>query len=199
MDTKDIPNPVALVPTERRTPTPMLKLSPFTSRQFTAITVVFYGALAAANYLVVLRCELTLGYTAAEAGAVLIPPSVIFIALSPVSGALVRRVGPRRLMTAGMLAVAMAFLWLAQHRSGGYAAAILPRVVVWGLGLGLMVTPLTAAVLAAISDVAARGGRGRSRSRWFQRSSASTPGTAWPRRSCTATGPRCSSSREAAC
>jgi MFS family permease len=134
----------------------MLKLSLFASRQFTAInvaTVVFYGALAAAGYLLVLRCELTLGYTAAEAGAVLIPSSVVFLVLSPVSGALVRRIGPRWLMSGGILAVAVAFLWLAQAgAAGSYARTILPGALVWGIGLGLVVTPLTAAVLAAVSD-----------------------------------------------
>jgi EmrB/QacA subfamily drug resistance transporter len=146
---------IVLLPVERRVGAPMLKLSLFSSRQFTAInaaTVVFYGALAAAGYLIVLWCELALRYSAAEAGAVLIPSSVIFIALSPVSGALVRRVGPRRLMTAGILTVGVSFLWLALGRSGSYAEGILPATVLWGIGLGLVVTPLTAAVLAAVSD-----------------------------------------------
>lgn len=147
---------IALVPTERRVRAPMLKLSLFASRQFTAIniaTVVFYGALAAAGYLLVLRCELTLGYTATEAGAVLIPSSVIFLVLSPVSGALVRRIGARWLMTTGILAVAIAFVWLAYASPAwNYAGAILPGVLAWGVGLGLTVTPLTAAVLAAVSD-----------------------------------------------
>jgi MFS family permease len=134
----------------------MLKLSLFASRQFTAInfaTVIFYGALAAAGYLLVLRCELTLGYPAAKAGAVLIPSSVFFLVLSPVSGALVRRIGPRWLMTAGILVVGASFAWLAYAgQKGGYAATLLPGVLLWGLGLGLVVTPLTAAVLAAVSD-----------------------------------------------
>jgi EmrB/QacA subfamily drug resistance transporter len=147
---------IGLVPTERRVRAPMLKLSLFASRQFSAInlvTVVFYGALAAAGYLLVLRCELTLGYTATEAGAILIPSSVIFLVLSPMSGALVPRIGARWLMTAGILAVAIGFLWLAYGRSGGtYGETILPGVLLWGIGLGLTVTPLTAAVLAAVSD-----------------------------------------------
>ena len=146
---------LALLPTERRVRAPMVKLSLFASRQFSAInlaTVVFYGALAAAGYLLVLRCELTLGYTATQAGAVLIPSSLVFLALSPVSGALVRRVGPRRLMSAGILSVAVAFVWLAYAPAGGYAESILPGALLWGLGLGLTVTPLTAAVLAAVGD-----------------------------------------------
>lgn len=144
----------ALVPVERRVRQPMLKLSLFGSRQFSAInlaTVLFYGALAAAGYLLVLRCELTLGWSATRAGSVQIPASAVFLALSPVSGVLVRRVGPRLLMTAGIAAVGLAFLWLAIVR-GGYAGAILPAVLLWGVGLGLTVTPLTAAVLAAVGD-----------------------------------------------
>ena len=162
---------LALVSVERRVRAPMLKISLFASRQFTAInvaTAVYYGALAAAGYLLVLECQLVLGYTATEAGAVLIPSSLVFLVLSPISGALVRRHGPRRLMTAGMLTGAAAFAWLAVAR-GHYAAAILPGALLWGVGLGLTVTPLTAAVLAtvddadlgeasAISDVAARLG-----------------------------------------
>jgi hypothetical protein len=87
---------VALVPVERRVRSPVLVLSLSASRQFTAInvvTVVFYGALAAAGHLLVLRCELTLGYTAAQAGAVPIPSSVIFLGLSPVAGRLARGSG----------------------------------------------------------------------------------------------------------
>jgi EmrB/QacA subfamily drug resistance transporter len=146
---------LALVPAERRVRAPMVKLSLFSSRQFTAInvaTVVLYGALAAAGYLLVLWCQLALGYSAAQAGAVLIPSSAIFLALSPASGALVRSVGPRRLMTAGILVTAAGFLWWAYAPSGGYATAILPGVGLYGIGLGLTVTPLTAAVLAAVND-----------------------------------------------
>ncbi|MGY1694665.1 MULTISPECIES: DHA2 family efflux MFS transporter permease subunit [unclassified Geodermatophilus] len=146
---------VALVPVERRVRTPMLDVSLFTSRQFSAInvaTVLQYGAQYAATYLLVLRCQLVLGYDAAKAGAVLIPSSVIFIALSPLSGAVLKKLGPRRLMSAGMLVFACAALWLAQSGPGPYVRELLPGVVLWGLALGLLVTPLTAAVLAAVRD-----------------------------------------------
>jgi EmrB/QacA subfamily drug resistance transporter len=146
---------LALVPVERRVRAPMLKLSLFASRQFSAInaaTVLLYGAQAAAGYLLVLQCELILGYTAAQAGAVLIPSSVVFLALSPVSGALVPRIGARWLMTAGMVVYALGLLWLSQVRPGSYTESILPGVILWGLALGLLVTPLTAAVLAAVGD-----------------------------------------------
>jgi EmrB/QacA subfamily drug resistance transporter len=146
----------ALVPAERRRRAPMLRLSLFASRQFDAInvmTVLLYGALYAAGYLVTLQCELRLGYSAAQAGAALIPESAVFLFLAPVSGALVARAGPRWLMVAGILVIGAGFGWLsAAHPGEGYAAAILPGALLWGVGSGLCVTPLTAAVLAAVSD-----------------------------------------------
>jgi EmrB/QacA subfamily drug resistance transporter len=147
---------VALLPAERRRRAPMLRLSLFESRQFDAInvvTILLYGALAAAGYLFVIESELKLGYTAAQAGAALIPTSVVFLLLSPFSGALVARIGPRWLMCAGIVLVAASQVWLAQVQPGSsYLGTILPAALVRGLGLGLTVTPLTAAVLAAVGD-----------------------------------------------
>lgn len=147
---------VALVPAERRRRAPMLRLSLFASRQFDAInvvTVLFYGALTAAGYLLVVELELRLGYTAAQAGAALIPVTLVFLVLAPLSGALVARIGPRRPMVAGILLVGASQVWLARlHPGAGYASAFLPAALVRGVGLGLAVTPLTAAVLAAVGD-----------------------------------------------
>ncbi len=147
---------IALLPVERRVRAPMVKLSLFASRQFDAInmtTVLFYGALSAVGYLVVLECELRLDYSATRAGAALIPYSIVFLTVSPVSGALVARFGPRWLMTSGILTVAAGFVWLSSVDAGSsYARGVLPGVLLWGLGIGLCVTPLTAAVLAAVRD-----------------------------------------------
>lgn len=147
---------VALVPAERRRRAPMLRLSLFASRQFDAInvaTVLFYGALAAAGYLIVVEFELRLGYTATQAGAALIPVTIVFLVLAPFSGALVSRIGPRWPMVAGILLVGVSQVWLAQlHPGSSYLAAVLPAALVRGAGLGLAVTPLTAAVLAAVGD-----------------------------------------------
>jgi MFS family permease len=146
----------ALVPVERRRRNPMLRLSLFSSRQFDAInatTVLLYGALAAGSYLLVLQCQLRLGYSATASGAVLLPESVVFLLLSPLVGGWVAKVGPRRLMVAGISSIAAAFCWMSLARPGdSYAAAILPGALLWGLGAALMVGPLTAAVLAAVSD-----------------------------------------------
>ena len=97
--------------------------------------------------------QLRLGYTAAQAGAALIPMTAVFLVLAPVSGTLVARIGPRWPMVAGILLVAVSQLWLAElEPDSGYLSTILPAALVRGVGLGLAVTPLTAAVLDAVGD-----------------------------------------------
>ncbi|GAA1121775.1 MFS transporter [Kribbella jejuensis] len=147
---------IALVPVEQRRPAAMLRTALFRIRQFVAInaaTILFYGALSAASYLVVLQCQLRLGYSATEAGAALIPESAVFLVVSPFVGGLVARVGIRWPMAAGILIVAGGFAWLSAASPGeSYVQAILPGALLWGLGIGLTVAPLTAGVLAAVDD-----------------------------------------------
>jgi len=146
----------ALAPIERHRRLPMLQTSLFRSRQFDAInvaTVLFYGALAAASYLVVLQCELRLGYSATQAGAALIPESIVFLLVSPFVGALATKVGTRWPMAIGIVIVALGFVSLSGAQPGqSYVRAVLPGALLWGLGIGLAVTPLTAGVLAAVDD-----------------------------------------------
>jgi EmrB/QacA subfamily drug resistance transporter len=145
-----------LVPVEQRQRHPMLQTSLFRSRPFNAInaaTVLFYGSLSAASYLVVIQLELRLGYSATEAGAALIPESAVFLIVSPLVGGLVARVGTRWPMAAGILIVAAGFAWLSTAGPGDtYVRVILPGAILWGLGIGLAVAPLTAGVLAAVDD-----------------------------------------------
>jgi EmrB/QacA subfamily drug resistance transporter len=145
-----------LVPVEQRRSAPMLRTALFRIRQFVAInaaTILFYGALSAASYLLVLQCQLRLGYSATAAGAALIPESAVFLVISPLVGGLVARFGVRWPMTVGILIVAGGFVWLSAAEPGdSYVRAILPGALLWGLGVGLTVAPLTAGVLAAVDD-----------------------------------------------
>jgi Major Facilitator Superfamily len=147
---------VGLTPLERRRPRPLLRTALFRSRQFDAInaaTLLFYGALAAASYLVVLELQLQLGFSATAAGAALIPESIVFVAVSPFVGGLVARIGTKWPMAIGILVVAGGFAWLSAADAGdSYVSAILPGALLWGLGVGVAVAPLTAGVLAAVDD-----------------------------------------------
>ena len=100
-------------------------------------------------------------------------------------GALAARIGPRIPMTVGPLVMAAGTLLLrGSARTSTTGPTCSPGSTVFGLGLALMVAPLTATVLAAASDEHAgiasgvnnavaragrprgRGAAGRGRPRW---------------------------------
>jgi MFS family permease len=84
-------------------------------------------------------------------------PSIVLISLlSARAGALAQRIGPRLPMTVGPLVCAAGTLWLVGvDGSTPYALEILPGTVLQGLGMALVVAPLTATVLGAAPDALA--------------------------------------------
>ncbi len=141
---------------ERRSPHPMLPLELFRSRQFTGAnltTLAVYAGLGGVFFLLVLQLQLVLGYSALEAGAALLPVTVLTLLLSARSGALAQRIGPRIPMTVGPLLVAVGIVGLSRVGPGDhYQTAVLPAITAFGLGLVLTVAPLTATVLAAVDE-----------------------------------------------
>ncbi|HVF15220.1 MAG TPA: MFS transporter [Acidimicrobiales bacterium] len=147
---------VAFVVIEHRRPRPMLPLGIFRSRQFTGANLTplaVYAALGGTLFLLVLELQLVLGYAALEAGASLLPVTMVMLLLSSRMGQLAQRVGPRGPMSIGPLVVAAGLVLLTRVEAGAtYTTDVLPAVLVFGLGLAVTVAPLTAAVLAAVDD-----------------------------------------------
>lgn len=144
---------VAFFAGERRGANPMLPLEIFRSRQFSAanaVTFVVYAALGGFFFLLVSFLQISLGYTPVEAGAASLPVTLLMLGFSARSGALAQRIGARLPLTVGPLVIAVGLLLMTGIGPGsGYFTAILPAVVVFGLGLTLVVAPVTATVLAA--------------------------------------------------
>lgn len=141
---------------ERRSSHPMLPPAVFASPQFTAVnvvTVAVYAALGAVFFLLVIYLQVVLGYSALLAGAASLPITVLMLALSARSGQLAQRIGPRTQMTIGPLVMAGGLVLMTRINPGdSYVAAVLPAVVVLGLGLSATVAPLTSAALAAAAE-----------------------------------------------
>ncbi|HEX4804547.1 MAG TPA: MFS transporter [Conexibacter sp.] len=144
---------VAFVLVERRVAHPMLPLSLFRNRQFSAanlVTVVVYAALGGVFFLLVAFLQIAMGWSPVAAGAASLPVTALMLALSARAGALAQRVGPRLPLTAGPLVIACGLLLMTRISPGDpYVESVLPAVVVFGLGLTLVVAPVTATVLAA--------------------------------------------------
>jgi EmrB/QacA subfamily drug resistance transporter len=143
----------AFLAVERRSPNPMMPLSMFSSRQFSAanlVTFVVYAALGGVFFLLVAFLQISLGYSAIEAGAASLPVTLLMLLFSARSGALAQRIGPRIPLTVGPLVIAAGTLLMAAIDPGdSYITSVLPAVLVFGAGLTLVVAPVTATVLAA--------------------------------------------------
>jgi EmrB/QacA subfamily drug resistance transporter len=144
---------VAFAQTERQAEQPMLPLSIFSSRQFTSanlVTFIVYAALGAVFFLLVVFLQVALGYSPIEAGAASLPVTALMLLLSSRAGALAQRVGPRIPLTIGPFVIAAGMFLMSEIDIGdSYVGAILPAVTVFGLGLSLVVAPVTITVLAA--------------------------------------------------
>jgi EmrB/QacA subfamily drug resistance transporter len=132
---------------------PMLPLDVFASRQFTSINIVtflVYGAFGGLLFLLVLQLQVVSGFSPLEAGAALLPVTVLMLTLSARSGSLAQRYGPRWLMTVGITGTAIGMALMGRIGPGAsYLADVFPAAVIFGLGLTLTVAPLTATVLAS--------------------------------------------------
>ncbi|MEV6600236.1 DHA2 family efflux MFS transporter permease subunit [Actinoplanes sp. NPDC051346] len=141
---------------EHRSPHPMLPLTLFRAKAFTGanlVTFLVYAALGGVFFLVVLNLQVVAGFSPLAAGLALLPVTVLMLLLSARAGALGRRIGPRIPMTVGPLICAAALVWLSRIGPGAsYPTEVLPPVIVFGLGLSLLVAPLTATALGALDD-----------------------------------------------
>ena len=147
---------VGYVVSERRSTHPMLPLGIFADRTFSAanaMTLVVYAALGAVLFFLVLQLQTVSGYSALEAGVATLPITVCMLLLAAKGGELGTRIGPRIPMTVGPIVMAVGtLLLLSVGDDVDYWTDVLPGLTIFGLGLALMVAPLTATVLAAAPD-----------------------------------------------
>ena len=141
---------------EPRSGHPMLPPELFRSRQFAAATVlalVAYAALGGVIFLFVAFLQITLGYSALQAGAATLPITALMLILSRPSGAIAQRIGPRIPLAIGAVLTGVGLLLIAQiHVGDRYLTGVLPSLVVFGVGLAALITPITATVLASVGS-----------------------------------------------
>jgi predicted MFS family arabinose efflux permease len=135
---------------------PMLPLGLFRRPNFAwgnLETLFVYGALGLLFFVLVVFLQQVAGYSALEAGAATIPPTVVLFLLGQRFGALADRLGPRRFMAAGPLVSAGGVIYLLAtiDESPSLLVDILPGMTIFALGLAALVSPLTAAVLADVN------------------------------------------------
>jgi EmrB/QacA subfamily drug resistance transporter len=147
---------IAFVSVEARAASPMLPLSLFHSRSFTAanlLTLSLYSAIGVFFFLFPLDLIQVQSYSATAAGAAMLPFILIMFFLSRWSGGLVSHYGPRLPLTVGPIIAAAGFALFALPSVGGnYWSSFFPAVIVLGLGMAFTVAPLTTVVMNSVEQ-----------------------------------------------
>lgn len=152
----------------RRTRDPLVPLHLFRSRNFTVTnisTLLVYGGLYVVLYIVSIFLQGTLGYNATAAGVATIPSVLLLGLFSSRFGVLADRYGPRWFMVGGPVLMAVGTAWLtvvpadsAAWRFGAgallppadYMVHLFPGLLVFGVGVMVMVAPLTTALMRSV-------------------------------------------------
>lgn len=145
---------VAFVMWELRQTHPLLNLKVFRNRTLSSgsINLLMVFAIMSGLFLVLVQfLQAALGYSALKASAGLVPMAALMMPLSSVAPILSRRVGLRTMFVTGISAIAVGMALMAglASVSGGYWS-IVPGLIVLAVGVGLTMTPGTAAITGSL-------------------------------------------------
>jgi EmrB/QacA subfamily drug resistance transporter len=138
---------------ERRVRVPMVDFSFFRSRTFLGASLVAFivsFAMLAMFFFIAIYMQTIEGYSPLQAGVRFLPTTLMIILISPLSGRLTDRVGPRPLMTAGLVLVAISLFWQSHLSVGSGYGFLAPGFVLMGIGMGLTMSPMSTAAMNAV-------------------------------------------------
>jgi EmrB/QacA subfamily drug resistance transporter len=153
---------LAFIGVERRVAHPMLDVSLFRDRRFSAasgaVTVTFF-ALFGFIFLITQYFQFIRGYSTLSTGARILPVAISIAAASVIGAALAPRIGTKAVVTTGLVSFGSAFLWISTVSvDAPYATVIVPQMIMMGIGMGLISTPATESILLVLPP--ARAGVG---------------------------------------
>ena len=138
---------------ERHAEDPLLDVSFFANPRFSAasvaVTLVFF-AMFGSLFFVSQYLQFVLGYSALECGVRLLPVAAALMVSAPLSAVLVGRFGTKRIVTLGLVLVAVALLIFSRtSETSGYPLVALVLVII-GVGMGLAMAPATESIMGSL-------------------------------------------------
>jgi EmrB/QacA subfamily drug resistance transporter len=138
---------------EHRVRQPIVEFALFRNGPYFGATAAAFGLVGAYWSLMFFQpqyLQTVLGYSATEAGILILPITAPMIVISPLAGKLIGRFGARPLMTVGMIfALAGLAIQTQISASSGYGL-VLPGFLLFGIALGLVYAPMSSAAMAAM-------------------------------------------------
>ncbi|MFC1962586.1 DHA2 family efflux MFS transporter permease subunit [Chloroflexota bacterium] len=138
---------------EKRVANPVVNLGLFRSRNFTAANwgnLLRFIAISANNFLTPFYLIGVTGFTPVKAGLILTAVPVVILLVAPAAGWLSDKIGSRLLCSAGMVSICLGLFFLSRLDANSSIVAIVPILVLMGLGSGLFESPNHSAVMGAV-------------------------------------------------
>jgi EmrB/QacA subfamily drug resistance transporter len=146
----------AAIETRRRVP--MVDFRFFRSRSFLGANIVAFivsFAMLAMFFFLALYMQNIRGYSPLQAGVRFLPSTLMIVLLAPVAGRLADRIGPRPLMTFGLLCVSGALFWQSYLTVSSSYGALLPGFVLMGIGMAFVMSPMSTAAMNSVEPTKA--------------------------------------------
>jgi EmrB/QacA subfamily drug resistance transporter len=144
----------AFVAWEARTAEPMLPLSFFRSRQFSAantVSLLMTFGMFGSIFLLAQFFQVVQGYSPLAAGIRTLPWTIMPVFVAPLAGLVSTRTGTRPLLVLGMTLQAAALAWLSVVSTPTVDyIELAPAFVMAGIGMGLFFAPIANVVLSAV-------------------------------------------------
>jgi MFS transporter, DHA2 family, multidrug resistance protein len=154
---------ITFVIRELRDPQPLVDLSVFKSRSFTAgniIGIVTGFGLYGTALVIPLYFQSVLGFTAMGTGIALLPGAIATAVSMPIAGRLTKWIDGRTSIGFGLVLFAIGcWMFGGLNQNASLSDTILPRSI-QGFALGFMFVPLTTATLSGISRAKMSGATG---------------------------------------
>jgi EmrB/QacA subfamily drug resistance transporter len=143
----------AFVRWERHVPQPMVDVDLFRNLRFSAasgsVTVSFF-ALFGFIFMVTQYFQFLKGYSPFSTGLRLLPVAISVAAASIVGTKLAVRFGNKLIVSAGLAAMGVAFLWISGNSVATPYTVIAGQMIVLGVGMGLTSAPATEAIMGVV-------------------------------------------------
>jgi EmrB/QacA subfamily drug resistance transporter len=150
---------IAFIGIEKRSKHPMMPLNLFSNMTFSGVnllTFFLYAGLGAGMLFLSLNLVQVQGYSQLQSGLTFLPFTILMITLARYAGALADKHGPRLFLIIGPAIAGVGLLLLSfvrqTHGASDYWTTFFPGILVFGFGMSITVSPLTAAVMGAVSD-----------------------------------------------
>jgi EmrB/QacA subfamily drug resistance transporter len=138
---------------EQRAAEPILDLGLFRSAPYlgaSAAAFALVGSYWTVMFLLPQYLDLALRFSTARAGVLMLPVTVPMAVISPIVARLVARVSARLVMTAGMASATVGMLFLTRLDGSSNYYDLAPGLILFGLALGFVYAPMSAAAMAAL-------------------------------------------------